>query len=328
MSEPISITLLTKVTEAVFSYMLSESGLADKARAWLGRDPARLAFQTALARAYSAFADQHPRWATALLDETFLTREDVAAELAKFLTRRDAPDLDALAQAWAEQLSHVGERHREDAARALAAFLRDLDRELGDQEALRAVYDSRALERIAANTEALMEELRRLRDAALAAANRSVRIAGDIHNALIVTGDRNTIHYFAAPVRVLSTDYAGRVEIFLHEYLGTPEHPVPFGGREAELRALSAWLEDGDAPPYLLLTAPAGRGKSALLVRWAAGLRAREDVAVVFAPVSIRFNTNLYGVTFAILAAQLARVYGKKRPEKDETPEMWRAFVT
>ena len=328
MSEPISITLLTKVTEAVFSYALSESGLADKVRAWLGWEPARLAFQTAFLRALQRFAATHPRWAASLVDQAFLTREDVAAELAKFLTRRDAPDPNALARAWAEQLPHVGERHREDAARALADFLHDLESELGNQEALRAIHDSRALERIVANTEALVKDLRRLRDAALTAANRSVRIAGDIHNALIVTGDHNIIQYFAAPVRALPTDYADRVENFLHEYLGTPEHPVPFGGREAELRALSAWLEDEDAPPYLLLTAPAGKGKSALLVRWAAGLRAREDVAVVFVPVSIRFNTNLYGVTFAILAAQLARVYGKKPPEKDETPEMWRAFVT
>ncbi|GEM_PF-2685936 len=328
MPDPISLTILGAVADAVFSYVLERTSPVDQVRAWLGREPARLAFQTALACAYSAFADQHPRWATALLDETYLTRKDVTAELAKFLTRRDAPDPNVLARAWAEQLPHVGERHREDVARALADFLRELKRELENQEALRAIHDSRALERIAANTEALMEELRRLRDAALAAANRSVRIAGDIHNALIVTGDHNTIQYFVAPVRTLPTDYAGRVENFLHEYLGTPELPVPFGGREAELRALSAWLEDEDAPPYLLLTAPAGKGKSALLVRWAAGLRAREDVAAVFVPVSIRFNTNLYGVTFAILAAQLAQVYGKKPPEKDETPEMWRAFVT
>ncbi len=143
-----------------------------------------------------------------------------------------------------------------------------------------------------------------------------------------MAGERDVIHYFTVPLRSLPTDYASRVENFLHEYLGTPEHPVPFGGREKELRTLTAWLEDTNAPPYLLLAAPAGRGKSALLVRWAASLRAREDIAVVFVPVSIRFNTNLYGVTFAILAAQLAWVYGKKLPEKDEALETWQAFVT
>ncbi len=113
MPEPISSTLLTVITDAVFSYALAESGLADKARAWLGREPARLAFQTALLRALQRFAETHPRWAASLVDETFLTREDVTQELSRFLTRRDAPDPNALAQAWAEQLPHVGQRHRE-----------------------------------------------------------------------------------------------------------------------------------------------------------------------------------------------------------------------
>lgn len=61
------------------------------------------------------------------------------------------------------------------------------------------------------------------------------------------------------------------IQNFLTLYLGKPgEPPVPFGGREEELTILNRWLFSEKSPPYLLLTAPAGRGKSALLVRWVA----------------------------------------------------------
>ena len=320
--------LIGTITEAVFGYVLEQSGLGDRLRHWLGRDPTRLAFQTALLRALKRFADQYPTWAASLLDETFFTGETVSRELARLLTRRSTPDVNTLAAAWAAQLPQVGEDHQGEAARVLGDFLRFLEEELGNQDALQPLFDSRALERIAENTEALLATLREDYIAALRTAERSVRIAGDVHHAVLVTGDQNTVNYFAEPARTLPTDYAGRVENFLHEYLGTPGRPVPFGGRTAELADLSRWLEDETARPYLLITAPAGRGKSALLTRWAAALQQRPDVAVAFAPISIRFNTNLYGVTFAILATQLAQIYNKPAPQKDETPEMWRAFVT
>ncbi|WP_152918101.1 ATP-binding protein, partial [Ardenticatena maritima] len=319
--------LIGTITEAVFGYALEQSGLGDRLRHWLGRDPTRLAFQTALLHALERFADRHPAWAASLLDETFFTGETVSRELARFLTR-DTPDVNAIATTWAAQLHDVDEDQQEKAVRALADFLRFFNEELRKEEALQPLFDSRALERIAENTEALLATLRADYITALRTAERSVRIAGDVHHAVLVTGDQNTVNYFAEPARTLPTDYAGRVENFLHEYLGTPDRPVPFGGRTAELADLSRWLEDETARPYLLITAPAGRGKSALLTRWAAALQQRPDVAVAFAPISIRFNTNLYGVTFAILATQLAQIYNKPAPQKDETPEMWRAFVT
>src|SRR2546421_56686 len=73
---------------------------------------------------------------------------------------------------------------------------------------------------------------------------------------------------FTAGLRELPTDYAARVKNFLAEYLGSARHPVPFGGRVRDFESLDNWLADQEAPPYLLLAAPAGRGKSALLLRW------------------------------------------------------------
>jgi len=157
---------------------------------------------------------------------------------------------------------------------------------------------------------------------------RSVALGANAQDNLIVTGDI-TIQYLTAPVRRLSFDYATSIENFLRLYLGTPREPVPFGGRDEALRALDAWLEDPQRP-FALLTAPAGRGKSALLVRWMTALRARQpDFPVAFVPVSTRFNTNLESVTFGALATQLARLLGEEVPADPNTPgQVWRSMVS
>lgn len=123
----------------------------------------------------------------------------------------------------------------------------------------------------------------------------------------------------------ISDPKAGTVEIenFLIEYLGTPTQPVPFGGRAAELAALDAWLADPNAPPYALLTGQAGRGKSALLVRWADSLVKRDLARVVFVPINIRFNTALKSVTFTTLAARLSEIYGEPVKQADLSAEQW-----
>lgn len=123
--------------------------------------------------------------------------------------------------------------------------------------------------------------------------------------------------------------YEALADAFRAQYLGRPEAPVPFGGRHEELTRLNEWLDDPRAPSYRIVAAPAGRGKSALLVRWAESLKGRPDLAVVFFPISIRFNTNLAGVVFASLALQLARLHGESLHMQFDTPALiWRATVT
>lgn len=116
----------------------------------------------------------------------------------------------------------------------------------------------------------------------------------------------------------LPYDYAQRIQNFLTEYLGTDAHPVPFGGRDEVLRMLNVWL--AGQTPYLLLATPAGRGKSALLVRWLDDLKTRPDLALAFIPVSIRFGTNLEHAFYAALAARLAFLHGDDVPNSPETP--------
>ncbi len=125
----------------------------------------------------------------------------------------------------------------------------------------------------------------------------------------------------------LRTDYRTGVNNFLVEYLGTARYTVPFGGREADLARLDLWLDDPASPPYLLLSAPAGRGKSALLARWNRRLLTRGDLAVAFFPVSIRYNTNLASVVFATLTARLASLHNVPLPEGTEPPVgIWRGL--
>ncbi|MCS6840185.1 MAG: hypothetical protein NZ699_04145 [Roseiflexus sp.] len=112
---------------------------------------------------------------------------------------------------------------------------------------------------------------------------RQVTIAGDVRNGVVITGDHAiVIQRLIASVRRLPTDSPRASGAFF--YLGTPERPVPFGGRDDALRRLDAWLHD-PTTSSLLLTAPAGRGTSALLTRWLARLRL--DLPLLFVPVSI-----------------------------------------
>ena len=101
-------------------------------------------------------------------------------------------------------------------------------------------------------------------------------VAADLHRFL---SERMT-----SAVKSLRPPHANRVRRFVEAYVGSPESMVPFGGRGAELRQLDTWLDDPDGSPYCLLVAPAGRGKSALLVRWSNDVAARDDRAVVFFP--------------------------------------------
>ena len=111
---------------------------------------------------------------------------------------------------------------------------------------------------------------------------------------------------------------ANNIRNFTEAYLGTPGAPEPFGGRDAALAELSAWLAAADGPPYLLLTAVAGRGKSALLVRWVQMLAKAPpgsgDCRVIFVPISLRYETSTAADVFSALASRLRRAHGESAP--------------
>ena len=121
-----------------------------------------------------------------------------------------------------------------------------------------------------------------------------------------------------------ASKFRGTIEAFCDEYLVTESGlpTVPFGGRNEDLALLDAWLNEETAPPRYLLTAPAGRGKSALLVRWLQHLQAQgrveRDVSaswqLVFVPISIRFETHRPEIFYEALAVRLTEILGEELP--------------
>lgn len=85
------------------------------------------------------------------------------------------------------------------------------------------------------------------------------------------------------------------------------EYERVFGGREAELAALDAFLAQ-DTCSRLLLLEPTGRGKTALLLHWLAQVEQRGQWAIVLVPISRRFETATAGATLPALAQMLAAV--------------------
>jgi len=108
---------------------------------------------------------------------------------------------------------------------------------------------------------------------------------------------------------------------FTDEYLVSGTGPVAFGGRDVELNCLNAWLLDPNAPPRMLVTAPAGRGKSALLVQWmkalqSGGVFGPDGWQLAFMPISIRRGSNRPAVFYEGLARRLAEIAGEALPSK------------
>ncbi|MCL6542546.1 MAG: AAA family ATPase, partial [Roseiflexus sp.] len=255
--------LFAALTETVFSALLQESGLAERTRTALGRDPTRRAFQTALAQTYAAFARQYPEWTAALFDETFLNSRDVVPLLAALLTRRGQPDPAHLARLFAAHLGHPDPDRWErlgDATRAAADFLTWLEAELARQDALQPLYDSRALERIAEHAGAIRRALEENFTKALAGAQRYVQVAESVSHSAIVTGDYNTVTQV-----FLSGDYVSLSDLYL-----SPE-PVfrrvrleEFSGRDWLTARLDRFLSENDRGVWLLV-GEAGVGKTTFL---------------------------------------------------------------
>jgi serine/threonine protein kinase len=100
------------------------------------------------------------------------------------------------------------------------------------------------------------------------------------------------------------------IHSFLAEYLGSKQHRVPFGGRGDDLAQLDDWLDQPSGSPFRLLVGRLGAGKSALLTRWYKRVHQRSDVAVIFFPVSIKYDTNDARSCLAAIASQVAALHG------------------
>jgi hypothetical protein len=103
-----------------------------------------------------------------------------------------------------------------------------------------------------------------------------------------------------------------------------------FGGRDAELAALDAFLADPHHP-FGLLVAPTGLGKTALLIDWIARIQQQHPHwRIIFAPISIRYQTASEEVTLNILAHSLAEIHDdlKQFHDYDRSPTSLRALIS
>jgi hypothetical protein len=106
----------------------------------------------------------------------------------------------------------------------------------------------------------------------------------------------------------VQVDPAADFSEFLFAYLGRTDRPKPFGGRYHELQTLNDWVYEPGDKAKLLMVAPAGRGKSALLTHWVRQLP--RDVSVIFVPVSLRYQSAQPRIFIPALAYALARLHG------------------
>ncbi len=261
MPDPFSVIVVSELTARVFAHLL-DKGLAvagDPLRAWLKKEPPRLAFQAAFISAYTTFARQHPTWTASLMDETFLGREDVTRELGRFLTRTGHPDPAVLSDIWAAYLPLSGVRnHLVEGTRVLADFLGLFEEELKNQEALRPIWDSRTLEQISENAEGIAALLRvRLQTLAEAVTSTQLSVQGSVSGSVLISGQHNIVN------QTVISSYPALAD-HIYDFTGLMDDLTRwFEGREFVFAEVEDFIRSHDCGLFRLV-ADAGLGKSAI----------------------------------------------------------------
>jgi hypothetical protein len=267
--DPVLTDLFVNVAGGLIVYVVEKLDSAESLKAWLKRDPASLAFQKALARAYSAFARQYPEYTSSLFDQSFLST-DAVPEISKLLTRDQHPDPALLAQAWGRSLGASAD-FAQTATKPAAYFLERFEAELKAETALQSIFDSRALEnlpKLETEIQKLSAELQRGLDEALKAAQNyqqaTIRIGGDVIGDGIIIGNNNQL-------TVNKYYYSGEF-VSLNEYYIPPDGVFQrvrvdeFVGRDWLTAKVDAFLNDpSQKSGAFLLVGDAGVGKTAFM---------------------------------------------------------------
>lgn len=273
--------LALAVATAVIQYLVDKTDLLENVRGWLKRDPASLAYQRALLRAYAAFARSDPALAKSFFDETFLARAAIP-ELAKQLTRHEHANSAELARLWAASL--YGDAFAEKRAQwaieprvvqACAQFLQWLENELKREEVFQPLVDSRALEALEAKFDELARVLTNERNEALRRAETyepvinqiarqtSVNIS-DHSNVVVygdlVGGDKIVHNYFYGNFTSLDDYYIAPDSVYQRVKIDE------FVGREWLVSRLDAFLNDTSRTSGVFrIEGEAGVGKTSFL---------------------------------------------------------------
>lgn len=130
-----------------------------------------------------------------------------------------------------------------------------------------------------------------------------------------------------------------RIRRFLAHYLGSANQHIAFGGRAEPIAMFCRWIEGDVGPAFRFLVGPMGRGKSAVICRLleriassappelgpGAETSTSTTPAIVFVPVSLRFETNGAGTLFSAVD-RLARLHGDRAP-RDSGLDVRRALL-
>lgn len=273
--------LALAVATAVIQYLVDKADLLENVRGWLKRDPASLAYQRALLRAYAAFARSDPALAKSFFDETFLTGA-VVPELAKQLTRHEHASSAELARLWAASLyvDALAEQRAQWATNerimlACANFLQWLENELKREQVFQPLFDSRALDGLEAKFDELVRVLTTQRDEAMKRAEQyqpvvnqiarpsSVNISDSsnvVVNGDIIGGDKIVRNYFYGNFTSLDDYYISPELVYQRVKIDE------FVGREWLVGRIDAFLNDASrASGMFRIEGEAGVGKTAFL---------------------------------------------------------------
>lgn len=152
-----------------------------------------------------------------------------------------------------------------------------------------------------------------------------IRIDGSVSGTGIAIGHGATaiVTIYQQILRPVPYSFRAGVQRMVEDYTAI------FGGRDSELAQLDEFLLH-DERPFALLLAQTGRGKTALLIHWIARVQqAYPQWRVVFAPISIRYQTASEQVTFGLLAHALAEIHSDLEQFRsyDQSPTSLRAIV-
>lgn len=273
--------LAIAVATGVIQYLVEKTDLLESVRGWLKRDPASLAYQRALLRAYAAFARSDPALAKSFFDQTFLSRAAVA-ELAKQLTRHEHANRAELARLWAATLyaDALAEQRaqwatNERVMNACANFLRWLENELKREQVFQPLFDSRALDALETKVDELTRALSAQRDEAMKRAEQyqpvvnqiarqsSVNISDSSNLVVygdIIGGDKNVHNYFYGNFTSLDDYYIAPDSVYQRVKINE------FVGREWLVSRIDAFLDDATRTSGVFrIEGEAGVGKTSFL---------------------------------------------------------------
>ena len=234
----IAEAIIAATAEAVIGYALKQSGLTDRVRTALGRDPAKTALATAIRGALDASQRAHPDATDQLFDASFMQHE-AAPVLAQLLYRRGDPSADALAGAWADSLGLTDERRQRGLAQmtpVAAIFLAALEEQASREEALQTIFDRRAREQTARNT---------------ASTAQQTSVLPEIRDRIVEMAER------------LSGQPAPRPDLPLRTAL-PPRRVERLAGRDEDLAWTCQRLRQGDVAALASLQGIGGIGKTEL----------------------------------------------------------------